>query len=111
MAAASFAWADRQKMGRAEWNYLQVNSLETWGSGVATYDTLSHLLGRHNQLIKEFCGQTGMGYIPLGEQFSHGMSHFSDLCHTTPTGMQERARILHAWLTLWMEERMATGPK
>lgn len=111
MAAASFAWADRTQLSRAEWHYLQVNSLETWGSGVATYDTLNHLLGWHNRLLKELCGQAGMGYIPLAEQFSFGMTHFSDLCHTTPTGMQERARVLHTWLRSWLEERITSQLK
>jgi lysophospholipase L1-like esterase len=106
MVCASFAWAQRDTGSRAEVNYLEVNARTTWGAGFANYDTLDHYLERHNANLKRICEAHGMGYLPLAENYHHGLTHFRDLCHFTTTGMQERARLLHAWLTPWLEERL-----
>lgn len=111
MAGVSFAYAQKSDMSWQEANYIEFNARSSWGGGLATYDTVTHLLDLHNQYLKKLCEQQGMGYIPLAENFFHGMSHFKDLCHMTPVGMQERARILHAWLTPWAEEQLAAHPK
>jgi hypothetical protein len=34
------------------------------------------------------------------------MSHFKDFCHFFPAGMQERARVMQAWLKPWVEARI-----
>jgi len=109
LICASFAWVQHDMLSRSEANYIDFNALTTWGMRRSNYGTLSLLLQQHNALLKELCEKHGMGYVPLSEHFHHGMSHFVDFCHNTPVGMQERARILHAWLTPWIEARLAQG--
>jgi len=109
MVCASFAWAQRGNTTGKEADHLEVNAITTWGAGYANYDTLDHYLARHNANLKRLCEEHGMGYLPLAENFHHGLSHFRDLCHFTTAGMQERARLLHAWLTPWIAERLAAG--
>ncbi len=110
MAGVSFAYARENEMSWQEASYMYFNARTSWGGGLASYDTVTHLLDLHNLYLKKLCEARGWGYIPLAENFSHGMSHFKDLCHMTPLGMQERARILHAWLSPWVEQRMAAQP-
>jgi len=107
MAGVSFAYAQKSEMTWQEANYMEFNARTSWGGGLATYDTVAHLLDLHNRYLKTLFEDHGMGYFPLAENFSHGISHFKDLCHMTPLGMQERARMLHAWLVPWIDLRRA----
>jgi len=107
MACASFAWVQRDLLSEGEAAFIDINALTTWGAGHLDYASLNLALGWHNSQLRRLCEAQGMGYIPLSEHYHHGMSHFVDLCHNTPVGMQERARILHAWLTPWIEARLA----
>lgn len=107
MAAASFAWAQKNELGLRERNFIEYNARTTWGSGIATYATLDRLLRLHNDCLKSFCLERGLGYIPIAENFHHGLSHFHDLCHFTPQGMQERAELMAEWLRPWLRQRIA----
>lgn len=107
MAGVSFAYAQKKEMTWQEANYMEFNARTSWGGGLATFDTVAHLIDLHNQYLKSLFEELGLGYFPFAENFSHGMSHFKDLCHMTPLGMQERARMLHAWLVPWIELRLA----
>jgi hypothetical protein len=107
MAACSITYPRRGALSWREWNYILFNARNSWGAGVANYATITRLLDLHNAYLKEMCETHQMGYIPLDENFRHGMSHFRDLCHFVPQGMQERASVLQSWLDPWVRQRIA----
>ena len=106
MAAASFVYPRWELLNQHDRNFIASNTRTTWGAGMVDYPAMARLLEVHNERLRAWCSETGVGYIPLAENYDYGMSHFKDFCHFFPAGMQERARVMQAWLKPWVEARI-----
>lgn len=108
LAASSMAYPDKGQLSLRERLFVEWNARTSWSQGMATFSVITHLLDMHNEMLKQLCGEKGWGYLPLAENYHHGMAHFRDVCHFSPEGMQERARLLHLWLKPWVAEAIAS---
>lgn len=106
-AAMSFVYPREHLLSFREWNFLRSNAFHTWGSGIASYQGITQLLDKHNEMLYSLCNERDIGYIPLAENFDHGMLHYIDLCHLSRVGNLERARVMHSWVKPWVAQFIA----
>jgi hypothetical protein len=54
----------------------------------------NHVVDLYNQQLEKLCHTLGAPYLPLAENFHHGASVYSDICHMFPKGMLLKAEAL-----------------
>ena len=94
VAFASFTYPDYEHLPQAERDYFDqmINTMH-WGRTVSMA-SYNHVVDLYNQQLEKLCHTLGAPYLPLAENFHHGASVYSDICHMFPQGMQLKAEAL-----------------
>ncbi len=105
LALCSFAYPTLSWTGFRARSYYDVNLREVWeGGGYINFRTYCRIIDLYNEMVREFCREEGLTYVPVAENFVAGPDHFFDVCHMTPLGLELKTNIIGAYMTAWLED-------
>ncbi|NLV46682.1 MAG: SGNH/GDSL hydrolase family protein [Candidatus Hydrogenedentes bacterium] len=92
MAIASFAIPDSDAITREEQDFFESTFHLTPTKG-GKLSELRRLIDEYNRLVREFCSQNNVIYIPVAENLTGGIETFTDICHLRVSGIRKKAAI------------------
>ena len=108
MAVCSFACPDLARLDRRERAYLDWHLANMWESD-NRYSMASYirLVALYSRLLKPFCQENGLEYVPVAEGLSGGLDTFCDVCHMWPDNIRRKAELVFEHLKGVIESRIA----
>ena len=105
LALCSFAYPTLSWTDFRARSYYDVNLREVWeGGGYINFRTYCQIIDLYNAIMREFCREEGLAYVPVAENFKAGPDHFFDVCHMTPLGLETKTSIISAYMAAWLED-------
>ena len=104
-AVASFATPDAAALSWNERVYFD-HSFSAYALVRFTTADYNRYIGVYNRLVRKFCNDKNLLYIPVAENFSGGVDTFADICHTRLRGIELKARIMAEYLEDFVGERL-----
>lgn len=93
MAFASFAAPGGENLDNVQADFFYLHSNRLWGWSVDTRSYV-YLVGIYNELLREFCEETGSLYLPVAENVTGGLESFTDICHMHLDAMRKKAGVV-----------------
>ena len=102
-AVCSFACPDIDTLPPDERAYFDhlINTMH-W-SRVIDAATYADLVALYNGLLKQWCVETGVLYLPVAEGMHGGTEFFTDICHMTLPGIEQKAELVAEALSPWVK--------
>lgn len=94
MAFASIAFPEPNAIMDVERAYYTYQGQYTWQFPAFELGTYAQYIQENNALLKETASAVDGIYIPVAESLHGGTSLFTDFCHMTQAGIQEKAAVM-----------------
>jgi len=94
VAVCSFAYPDPDNLDAAASAYYQYVNAHDWGGRYVTFETYCRTMRLFNTLLKDFCAEEGLLYIPVAENVTGGPEIFGDICHMKNRGIDRKAAVV-----------------
>jgi hypothetical protein len=108
LAVCSFAYPRVAALdGGAHAFYDQCINHMHWGR-VINASAYAHITQVYNRMLAEWCVASGVAYVPVAEQLTGGRETFTDICHMTLAGIEQKAAAVAESLTPWVEAALAS---
>lgn len=93
MAFATFAAPDYANLPMAERDFFdkRINSMG-WGRTISM-GSYQHIVDLYNQRLASFCAENGFLFLPVAEKIQGDLGIFTDICHMTQAGIDQKAQI------------------
>jgi hypothetical protein len=95
--APQMSWRERVCFDRSFHSYPLVR---------ATTRDYNRFMGIYNRMVKRFCEEKKLLYIPVAENFSGGADTFTDICHMRLRGIELKATIMADHLEAFVQARL-----
>jgi hypothetical protein len=107
---ASLACPDRSMLNRDERQFFDFDAHTHWNAPCLSLDLYCNVIGRYNALLKDFCRQRQMRYLPIGEHLHGGAELFIDICHMTDPGIERKASLMFDGLAPYLQPALDALP-
>ena len=94
LALAGFAYPDEMRLDRETREFLDHNARAFWKMDFLAYAGYRRAVELYNELLREFCREVGIRYIPLAEEYVEHSDRFIDICHVDSDGERLKAEIM-----------------
>lgn len=108
MAVCSFAAPAYGALRAEERDYFDWDFKTNWQGYYFSLADYCALVDTYNRLVKRFCEEQHVLYIPVAEELIGGADLFGDICHLRPKGIQRKAEIIAKHLEPYIHERLQT---
>ena len=111
MAVCSFAAPAYGRLRVEEREYFDWDFKTNWQGYYFALADYCALVDTYNQLVKKFCEEEHILYLPVAEELIGGAELFGDICHLRPKGIQRKAEIIRRNLEPYLRSRIANPSK
>jgi hypothetical protein len=102
---STFCRPEPSLLSREQQQFLEYDLCHTWGGGAnfVTFATYCRLIDLYNRELEQMCRRRGVPCLPVAVNFAGQSSHFVDICHLDPQGIEEKAEIIFQGLVPHIE--------
>lgn len=105
VVACSFSGPDPDALSPDDRLYADTQFVPQWFFDM-NLRSYTHVRRLFNAALKDLCARKNLVYLPVAEEHHAGFDQFTDLCHMTPQGIENKARIVFNHIAPLVGERL-----
>lgn len=103
---SSIAVPYRDKLNKEGQDYYDFYYEKEWGWPHSTFQQYCDVVRLYNQLLKEYCKNNSILYIPVEENIPASTKYFGDICHMRQEGIKLKTEIMAKTLIPYLEQKL-----